>query len=262
MIFSPAHARAARAARLTITTAVVLVGAACGTKDAPDPLSPNGGQGRIRFVNLINDPALLPVNAILEKIPFGVNLTYTQSTPATLPSPATANFSAILEGPRTLVLKKTADTTVTVATLPITIVAGTDYTLFAYGGSAGAAVSSIAIGDNNAPITTGQVRIKVINMSAAAGAVDVFVTAPNADLATASLTAGNVRPQVEFPGALFAAGTYQVRTVPAGTSPAARAGAVSSTLSVTIPANGGRTVVLADAPAGGGPVRAFALTDQ
>jgi hypothetical protein len=67
---------------------------------------------------------------------------------------------------------------------------------------------------------------------------------------------------VEFPGALFAAGTYQVRTVPTGTAPAARAGAVSSTLSVTIPANGGRTIVIADAPAGGGPARSFALTDQ
>jgi hypothetical protein len=248
--------------RLTFTLAAALVAAACGTKDAPDPLSPNGEQGRIRFVNLINDPARLPVNAILEGIPFGVNLTYTQSTPATLPSPATANFSAILAGPRTLVLKKTADTTVVVGTLTITIAAGTDYTFFAYGGNAGSAVSSIAMGDNNPAITNGQVRIKMMNMSAAAGAVDVFITAVNADLAAATPAAANLAYKAEFPGTLLAAGTYQVRTVPAGTAPAARSGAVSSTISVTVPANGGRTIVLADAPAGGGPVRSFALTDQ
>jgi hypothetical protein len=248
--------------RLTFTLAAVLVAAACGTKDAPDPLQPSGGQGRIRFVNLITDPARLPVNAILEKIPFGVNLAYTQSTPATLPSPATANFSAILEGARTLVLKKTADTSVVVATLPITITAGTDYTLFAYGGAAGSAVQGLAMGDNNPAITTGQVRIKVMNMSPAAGAVDVFITAANADLATATPAAANLAYKAEFAGALFAAGTYQVQTVPAGTAPAARVGAVSSAVTVTIAANGGRTIVVADAPAGGGPPRSFALTDR
>src|SRR6185503_5299359 len=111
--------------RLTVAAAMVLVAAACGTKDAPDPLQPTGPTGRIRFVNLITDPSRNPVNAILEGIPFGVNLAYTGTTPASLPSPATANFSAILEGARTLVLKKTADTNVVVATLNITIGAGT-----------------------------------------------------------------------------------------------------------------------------------------
>ena len=251
--------------RLTFTlatTTVALVAAACGTKDAPDPLSPNGGQGRIRFVNLINDPARLPVNAILERIPFGVNLAYTQSTPATLPSPATANFSPILEGPRVLVLKKTADTAVTVATLNITITAGTDYTLYATGGAGGSAVTGVAAGGTNAAITTGQARLKFANMSPTAGTVDVFVTAANADLSTATPMAATVRPQVEFPGALFAPGTYSVRTVPAGTAPAARAGAVNSTTAVTVAAGNGRTLVLADAAAGGAPLRSFVLTDQ
>ena len=250
--------------RLTFSLAAALVAAACGTKDAPSPLEPTGGQGRIRFVNLITDPARNPVNAILENIPFGVNLAYTQSTPATLPSPATANFSAILEGARTLVLKKTADTNVVVSTINVTVGAGTDYTVFATGGTAGGAVTGFTVGDNNAAITTGQVRIKVINMSPTAGAVDVFVTAANADLATATPVATNLAVRAEYPGTtLLAAGTYQVRTVPAGTAPAARAAAVNTTLSgLAIGANGGRTIVIADAAAGGAPLRSFALTDQ
>jgi uncharacterized protein DUF4397 len=249
--------------RVVVIVALALVSAACGTKDAPDPLQPSGPTGRIRFVNLITDPARNPVNAILEGVPFGVNLAYTGTTPSSLPSPSTANFSAILAGDRSLVLKKTADTSVTVATLTLNVSAGTDYTFFATGGSAGSAVTGFAMADNNAPITTGQVRFKVMHMSPAAGPVDVFITAANADLTTATPVATNVAVRTEFPGVLLAAGTYQIRTVPAGTAPGARPGAVNSTLTgVTVPANGGRTIVLADAATGGTPIRSFALTDQ
>jgi hypothetical protein len=161
-----------------------------------------------------------------------------------------------------LVLKKTADTAVTVATLNVAITAGTDYTLYATGGTGGGAVTGFAIATGNAAIPAGQVRIKVANMSPTAGPVYVFITAPNADLSAAALTAGNVRPQVEFPGVLLAAGTYPVRTVPAGTAAGARAAAVNSTVSVTVAAGGGRTIVIADAPSGAGPITSFVLTDQ
>ena len=73
--------------RLTFVAAAALVAAACGTKDAEGPLQPSGPVGRIRFVNLITDPARNPVNAILEGLPFGVNLAYTAATPPSLPSP-------------------------------------------------------------------------------------------------------------------------------------------------------------------------------
>jgi hypothetical protein len=235
---------------------------ACGTKDAPDPLQPTAGQGRIRFVNLITDPSRNPVNAILENVPFGVNLAYTQTTPATLPSPSTANFAPVYEGARKLVLKKTADTSVVVSTLDITISAGSDYTLYATGGTGGSAVTGFTVADNNPAITTGQAKVKVTNMSPAAGALDVFITAANADLAAATPVAANLATRAAFAGALFAPGTYSVRTVPAGTAPAARAAAVNSTLSLTVAAGNGRTVVIADAPAGGAPLRSFALTDQ
>ena len=99
-----------------VAATVALVVGACGTKDAPGPLDPTSGQGRIRFVNLITDPTRNPVNAILENVAFGVNLGYAATTPASLPSPSTANFAPIYEGARTLVLKKTADTSVVVAT--------------------------------------------------------------------------------------------------------------------------------------------------
>jgi hypothetical protein len=265
MTFSMTTVRSARARRalcLTLAATAALVLGACGTKDAPDPLQPTTGQGRIRFVNLITDPSRNPVNAILENVPFGVNLAYAGTTPASLPAPSTANFAPIYEGARSLVVKKTADTNVVVATLPITVTAGTDYTLYATGGTGGATVTGFTVADNNPAITTGQARFKVTNMSPTAGALDVFITAANADLAAATPVAANLATRAVFAGALFAPGTYSVRTVPAGTPPAARAGAVNSTLSVTVAAGNGRTIVIADAAAGGAPIRSFTLTDQ
>ena len=259
---SARSARAPRALRLTLAVTTALVLGGCGTKDAPDPLQPTSGQGRIRFVNLITDPSRNPVNAILENVPFGVNLAYGGTTPASLPSPSTANFAPIYEGARKLVVKKTADTNVVVATLDLTIGSGNDYTLYATGGTGGGAVTGFAVAETNPAITTGQAKLKVTNMSPAAGALDVFITAANADLAAATPVAANLATRATFAGALFAPGTYSVRTVPAGTAPAQRAAAVNSTLSVTVAAGNGRTIVIADAPAGGGPLRSIALTDQ
>jgi hypothetical protein len=249
--------------RLTFVAAAAVVMAACGTKDAEGPLQPSGPVGRARFVNLITDPARNPVNAIFEGIPFGVNLAYTASTPATLPSPSTAFYSSVLAGDRTIVLKKTADTTVTVATLTVTVAADNDYTVFATGGTGGSAVTAFTTGDSNTPIATGQARIRVVNMSPTAGAVDVFITAAAADLAAATAVATGLANRAVFAGASLAPGTYQIRTVPAGTAPAARTAAVNSTLSgVVVAAGNGRTVVVADAAAGGAPLRSFALSDQ
>ena len=125
-----------------LTHAAVLaavLAAACGTKDAADPLEPSGATGRVRFVNVITDTTRGRVNAILEGVPFGVNLTYGLSTPATLPAPSTAPYAPVLTGARALVLRRTADTTVVVATLPFSVDAGQDRTVYAVGGRAGTA---------------------------------------------------------------------------------------------------------------------------
>ncbi|MEA2762310.1 MAG: hypothetical protein QOD47_1594 [Gemmatimonadaceae bacterium] len=235
----------------------------CGTKEAAGPLEPSGPTGRVRFVNLVTDPTRVPVNAILEGVPFGVNLGYTATTPATLPSPATATYSAILTGTRTLVLKKTADTTVIVANIALTINAGEDRTVYATGGTAGAAVTPFSTADANPLPTSAQVAVRIVNMSPSAGALDYFVTAPNADLSTATPIAANVAYLGSSPYIMLAPGTYQIRAVPAGTLPAARATSVSVAINSLALAGGtGRTVVTADKAAGGTPIVAFVLTDR
>ena len=237
--------------------------AACGTKEAPGPLEPSGSTGRVRFVNLITDTTRGRVNAVLEGVPFGVNLTYGQSTPATLPSPSTANYSAILVGNRTLLLKRTADTTVTVATVSFAVASGQDQTVYAIGGASASAVTSVVLEDANPDITASATRLRVVNLSPTAGAVDVFVTAPNADLSTATPTFANVAYKTASTYVTPAPGTYQVRVVPVGTAPALRAGAVAVSVSDFALAGGtGRTIVIGDRNVGGAPLTAFVLADR
>ena len=242
--------------------ALVLTGVGCGTKEAPGPLDP-GQTGRVRFVNLITDPTRLPLNAVLENVPFGVNLGYGGTTPSSLPSPATANYSSILVGDRTLVLQKTADPTVTVATLTFTIVQGADHTVYAQGGTGGGAITGFMTTDPTPAPAAGQVALRIVNMSPTGGAMDFFITAPNADLSTATPTAANLPYHGDSPYVNFAAGSYQIRAVPAGTLPAARS--TSVVLSITpaaFTAGAARTIVAADAAAGGSPLRAFVLPDK
>jgi hypothetical protein len=244
----------------------VLVGltVACGTKEAPGPLEPTGPTGRVRFVNLINDPTRNPVNAILENLPFGVNLGYGGSTPSSLPAPNTAIYSAVYSGDRKLVLKKTADTSVTVANLTVTIAANADATVYATGGTGGAAVTQFVTTDNNAAVASGTTRLRIVDLSPAAGAVDVFLTAPNADLSTATPVASGVGVQSASAYiTTIAPGTYQLRAVPAGTAAANRSSnVVANIASLPLASGAARTVIIADRAAGGSPSTTFVLADQ
>jgi hypothetical protein len=235
-----------RTSLAVIAVAALLTG--CGTQDAADPLIP-GPQGRVRFVNLITDTTRGRVNAILESVPFGVNLTYGGTTPSSLPAPATAVYSSILAGTRSLLLRRTLDTATTVATFPLTIANATDYTVYATGGATATAVAAIITTDTNTAPALGAVRVRVVHLAPTAGNVDVFVTAVGADLALAAPTLSNV--------------PYQVRIVPAGTAPASRAASVAINLaSIALPANGARTIIAADNNVGGAPYRFITLTDR
>ena len=259
-LLTPGVMRVAYRTSLTILAAAALL-AGCGTKDAMDPLIP-GPQGRVRFVSLITDTTRGRVNAILEAVPFGVNLTYGGTTPSSLPAPANAIYSPVLTGGRTLVLKRTADTTATVATIPFTVATSADYTIYATGGSGATAIAPFITTDTNSAPALGQVRVRVVHLAPSAGNVDVFVTAVGADLAAATPTLANV-PVRASAYLSVPAGTYQVRVVPAGTAPASRSANVAINLaSVALPANGARTIIAADNNVGGAPFRFIALVDR
>jgi hypothetical protein len=249
--------------RGAIALCALAVATACGTSDGSTSLLPTGPTGRVRFVNLITDTTRGRVNLALEQVPWNVNQVYGTSTPATLAAPNIAVYSPILSGTRTLVLKRTADTATTVATFSLTIADNVDYTVYATGGAAASAIAAVTTTDTNTTPTLGAARVRVVHMAPTAGAVDVFVTAVGADLAAATPTLANVpvRGAAYLPS--VAAGTYQVRVVPAGTAPASRAANVAINLaSIAIPANGARTIIAADNNVGGAPFRFITLNDR
>ena len=243
--------------------------AACSTKEAPDPFEPTGPTGRVRLVNVITDATRGRVNASLEGVVFTVDLQYAQAAPANLPAPATAPYAAVYSGNRTFVLKRTADTTVTVATFPFSVGDSEDRTVYAIGGVGGSAITSVVTTDVNTPAGAGETRVRVVNMSPTAGAVDVFITAIGADLATATPRATNLAYQAASAYFTVASGPYQIRVVPAGTAPANRASSVTITLAsnatpapLAFASGTGRTVILADNNVGGAPLRAFVIADR
>lgn len=248
----------------TVLTAILSISvAACGTKEAADPLAPTGPTGRVRFVNLITDPARVPANAILEGVPFGVNLGYGGTTPSSLPSPSNAIYSPILVGDRRLVIKRTADTSVTLATINFTVTASQDRTIYATGGTGGAAVTNFITNDDNPVPPAGQARVRLVHLSPSAGVVDVFITSTTQDLSTATPTVGSIGPPDRSPYQILPAGTYRIRLVPTGTPAANRAANVLlDVASIVFPAGSARTIVAADAAAGGLPARAFTYSDR
>jgi hypothetical protein len=250
--------------RLSLGALLAITATGCGTKEAPGPLEPTGPTGRVRFVNLITDPTRNPVNAILENVPFGVNLGFGGSTPSSLPAPNTAIYSAVYAGDRKLVLKKTADTSVTVASLAFTVTAKADMTVYAVGGTGGNNVTQRVTPDDNSAVASGTTRLRIVNMRfLPTGDVDVFITAPNADLSTATPTASLPAGTWSSYITSVAPGTYQVRVVLSATAPANRSSNVIANIpSLALPSGAARTIIVADNSSGGTPATAFVLTDQ
>lgn len=161
-----------------------------------------------------------------------------------------------------VVLKRAADTSVLVATIPFTITAGQDAMIYATGGEGSSAVTTLVTTDDNAVPPSTSARVRLVHLAVPAGPIDVFVTASGADLAAATPAFAGAPLRSASPYVTLPAGSYLVRAVPAGTAPAQRAGAVVFT-SAPLDLVGGsvRTIVAADNGSGGTPPRAIALAD-
>jgi hypothetical protein len=217
----------------------------------------------VRLVNLINDANNARVNASLAGLVFTVDLQYAQSAPANLPTPATAPYAPVYTGSQNFVLKRTADTTVTVATLPFTIADGQDLSVYAFGGSVPNAVLAFTTIDDNTLGTSVQTRVRIVQMSHTSGPLDFFVTAAGADLSTATPVASGLSEQKTSAYFIVSPGTYVIRAVPAGTAAANRnASVVITSASTTFTGATVRTIVAADGPTGALPLRAFVLADR
>lgn len=246
---------------------IALVGAAaalagCETEEVgPTGFEPNQPTGRIRFVHAISDPARASrINVTVDGVPLGVNLPYAGTTPTTaLPNPGVAPAPPTLyypayAGSRQFAVRRTADTTVRLLDEAVPITANVDQTVIAVGSTT---ISALVVEDNNAAPATGNVKLRAVNAATVAGNVDVYITAPDANILLSAPTISALAPQDASAYIERPAGAVQVRFTTAGTKTVVRDISIS-----TLAAGSIRTVVLLEAAAGGTPLTSAVLTDR
>jgi hypothetical protein len=147
-----------------------------------------------------------------------------------------------------------AGTATTVIDADLSLVDGTDYTVIASG--LAEAIEPIVLQDDNSTPAAGNARVRAIHGAPGAPSVDIYITAPGADLETtipllASVEFGDVADYVEAP-----AGDYQVRVTSAGTKTV-----VIDSGTLTLSSGQVRTAIAVDAVGGGAPFDLLLLED-
>jgi hypothetical protein len=217
------------------------LGAACGEGTVgPTGVEPTEAFGRVRFVNAV--PNAAPVNVSVDGVPMAVNMTYGAASGATV-------YNAAYGGNRRFLVTRTADPTVTVLDAQVSITADTSQTVYAttQGGTNNAFVTL----DNLQLPSGSQVKVRAVHLAPGMGNVDVYVTAPNADITAVNPQFSNVAPRSATDYLTLARATYQVRFTTTGTK------TVRLSATVTPPAGTApiiRTVVALDPVTGTTPV--------
>ena len=226
--------------RPTIALAL-LATIALGACDDDDPIAP-ATTAQVRVVHASPDApnvdVLVDGAAVLTNVPFKGSSNY-------LDVPAgSRNLRVRATGTSTIVIDQTAAVT-----------AGKRYTVLATGRVA--SIAPLVLTDDQTSPASGNIRLRLVHASPTAGNVDIYVTAPSADIATATPTLANVPFRAASGYLEVPAGTYRVRIAPVGTKTVA-----IDVNNVALVAGQVRTAVAVDAPGGGAPLGAILLADK
>jgi hypothetical protein len=221
----------------TLLLAATALTAACDDDDNTGP----EGEARVRIVHASPDApnvdVLLDDDEVLSDVPYLEASDYLEA------SAGEHNVKV-----------KAAGTATTVIETDVTLAEGADYTVIAAG--LAAEITPIVLLDDNSTPAAGNARVRAIHGAPGAPAVDVYVTAPGADIETAlpvltDVEFGDVADYLEVP-----AGDYQVRVTPAGT----KVVAIDSG-ALTLESGQVRTAIAVDALGGGAPFDLLVLAD-
>lgn len=223
---------------LTLLLAASALTAACSDDD--NDTGPEG-QARLRVVHASPDaPA---VDVLVDDAAALSNVDYLTAS----------DYVELADGAHNVKVNA-AGTSTTVIDADVDLADGTDYTVIAFGLLD--AIQPIVLEDDNSTPAAGTARVRAIHGAPSAPAVDVYVTAPGADLEAASpalsnVAFGDVADYLEVP-----AGDYQVRVTPAGTKTV-----VIDSGALTLTSGQVRTAIAVDAPGGGAPFDLLILDD-
>ena len=137
----------------------------------------------------------------------------------------------------------------TLLSTPFTAASGSSYTIVDSGFSSGVSnLSAVVLTDDLASPGSGNFKIRAVNASPSGGTLDVYITAPGADLTTISPNAANLGFLSASSYLSLAAGSYQIRMTVAGSKTVE-----IDTGTVGFSAGQIRTVMALDSPGGGSP---------
>ncbi len=225
--------------------------------DAPLPAAPDGGGqtvvaytvggGNLVNVALFTDgvaATLLPntraqlkaVNA--SSVGSALNLFVDGNlTLANLPFTGASNYQGVATGTRTITVEASATPGATLLTTSPTLGPATDTSIALYG-SAGA-LNALVLTDSNVPTLTATAKVRIVNVSPALGAIDVYA---NGSLAVSAVAQNSASDYVLLP-AVAGGTTYQFDFDPTGTTTP-----VLTLPGVSLVANSVYTIYLAGPP--------------
>jgi hypothetical protein len=223
---------------LTLLLAATAVTVACGDDD--DNTGPEG-EARVRVVHA--SPDAPDVDVLVDDA----------EALADVPYLAASDYLELSAGDHNVKVNA-AGTATTVIDADVTLADGTDYSVLASG--LVASIAPIVLEDDNSPPAAGNAKVRAIHGAPSAPAVDVYITAPGADLsgetpALSGVEFGDVSNYIEAP-----AGDYQVRVAPTGTTTV-----VIDSGTLTLAGGQIRTAIAVDAVGGGAPFDLLLLED-
>ncbi|MCU0317134.1 MAG: DUF4397 domain-containing protein [Fimbriimonadaceae bacterium] len=146
-------------------------------------------------------------------------------------------------------------TTTPVISANVPLAAGESKTIIA--GDLVSNIRPFVLTDDRSAPAAGQIRVRLVHASPAAGNVDIHVSAPGATLSAGTLVAGNVALGASTSYLTVPAGDYRVRLTAPGTFNVA-----FDSGTVAFAAGQVRTILAVDAAGGGLPVQAVILADR
>lgn len=175
--------------------------------------------------------------------PLVSHLSFPEFTPFVNVAPATYNVKVTDSATQTLV---PIDASVSPK-------AGISYSVLAVGTLA--TLEPLIVTDDPRRVAT-QAKVRIIHASPAAQNVDIYVTAPGADISTVAPTLANVPFKANTGFLALAAGSYDVTVTATGTKIAAIGPAT-----IAVIAGGVYTAIARDAPGGGAPLGLILMDD-
>jgi hypothetical protein len=164
------------------------------------------------------------------------------------------DYSNIASGERDIAARLT-DADEDLATATEDLESGGQYTAVLVNGIDSQALELFA--DTNTAAAEGKTRLRIINAAQVAGAVDVYVTATDADIADAEPVASEIEMAEASKYAEVASGEQRIRFTEAGTKDV-----LLDIESIDLPDKGVRTVLLIEADEGGTPLQSIVAEDQ